>query len=90
MDNENFALYFSRCPIPHRGFDFNIHIGVYGYSLDMAKKISALKDTYEGFYESLEQLKIIQNGIKIKMIECSRECVSIDRNKDYGKFSSMV
>jgi 3-deoxy-manno-octulosonate cytidylyltransferase (CMP-KDO synthetase) len=69
IDNNNFALYFSRSKIPYeRNFDeavFYGHIGLYGYKRDALFKMTSLPQTMLEKTESLEQLRALQSGMKI-------------------------
>ncbi len=90
--NENMeAMYFSRSPIPYwRGKEIDWvdkhpyykHIGMYGYRSDVLKKITSLKVSYLEKAESLEQLRWLENGFKIKTAETTIETVGIDTPED--------
>lgn len=86
------AIYFSRSPIPYirdnsKEFwnvkhDFYKHIGLYGYKTSVLEKISKLKQTPLELAESLEQLRWIENGFKIKVEITKHESISIDTEND--------
>jgi len=90
--NENKeAMYFSRSPIPywrsHEKDWVNLHtyfkhIGMYGYRSDILKNITSLKVSALEKAESLEQLRWIENGFKIKTAETTIETVGIDTPAD--------
>lgn len=91
VDKNNNALYFSRVPIPWRAAIksafFTEHIGVYGYHknliLSYAKKMRRyfLEKT-----ECLEQLRFLENGFQIKMIEAGgTKRISINSKEDIKK-----
>ncbi len=92
LNNKNEAIYFSRSPIPFvRGskqadwilkHKFYKHIGLYGYRYDILKKITKLKPSVLEIVESLEQLRWIENGYKIKVEETEYESLGIDTKKD--------
>ena len=100
-DKDGYALYFSRSPIPfYRDINFtdmlNIlkpqkHIGVYGYQrqalLDFAYK---LKPSPLEEIEKLEQLRLLYNGYKIKVIQASKDTLGIDTKEDFEKFCSLI
>ena len=98
-DGEGNALYFSRQTIPFlRGIDpkdwlekhtFFKHIGLYAYRADILPGLSALKPTPLELAESLEQLRWVQNGIRIKAIETQFETIGIDSPKDVEKIQKM-
>ncbi len=103
IDKKGYALYFSRSPIPfYRDIDFSQmiknfetpvlkHIGVYGYRkealMDFAFKLS--QTTYERI-EKLEQLRLLENGCRIKVIKASKDTLGIDTKEDFEKFCQIV
>ncbi len=86
------AIYFSRSPIPYmRGVDkelwgnqhvFLKHIGLYGYRSDVLEDITKLEQTPLEIAESLEQLRWIENGYKIKVEQTHLESIGIDTPED--------
>ncbi len=91
-NKENKAIYFSRSPIPfirdikpelwgdyHQYWG---HMGIYGYRGDLIKKWDEFKNTNFENLEKLEQLRLIEAGIKIECIKVQSPCVSIDTNED--------
>ena len=98
-DAEGNALYFSRQTIPFlRGVEpsdwlnkhtFYKHIGLYAYRADILPGLSALKPTSLELAESLEQLRWVQNGIRIKAIETQFETLGIDSPEDIEKILKM-
>lgn len=90
--NENKeAMYFSRSPIPYwRGKEtdwinlhiYYKHIGMYAYRSDVLKRITSLKVSALEKAESLEQLRWLENGFKIKTAETTIETVGIDTPED--------
>ena len=89
-DLEGNALYFSRSVIPflrdsQQACIYFKHIGVYGYKKDVLLEISKLSPTKLELAEKLEQLRILENGIKIKMAEIKEWSVAIDTPEDYDR-----
>jgi 3-deoxy-manno-octulosonate cytidylyltransferase (CMP-KDO synthetase) len=92
FDSNNEALYFSRSTIPHiRNTDQNKwlskhtffkHIGLYAYRADILEKITALTPSSLEKAESLEQLRWLENGFKIKVAETTIETIGIDTPQD--------
>lgn len=92
VDHEQFAIYFSRHPIPFvRGFKealwrgrhtFYQHIGIYGYRPHILRRITQLQPSSLEKAESLEQLRWLENGFKIKTAKTTFETVSIDTPED--------
>ena len=85
-DLQGFALYFSRSKIPYpRHPEFvqpKKHIGIYAYRRDFLLKFTKLEPTPLEKTESLEQLRALENGYKIKMIETTFSPVSVDTPED--------
>jgi 3-deoxy-manno-octulosonate cytidylyltransferase (CMP-KDO synthetase) len=92
VDADRFAIYFSRHPIPYvRGCNeaewlskntFYQHIGIYGYRIEALKKITRLQPSALERAESLEQLRWIENGYKIKTAITTFETTAIDTPAD--------
>ena len=86
------ALYFSRSVIPYlRGVDrsewllrgkFYRHIGMYAYRADVLKRITRMPQTPLELAESLEQLRWIENGVKVKVAVCETYSMGIDTPED--------
>lgn len=95
MDNNNNALYFSRSVIPFvrnvvesawlEHFPFLKHIGIYGYKCDVLKEITQLPMSSLEKAESLEQLRWLQNGYRIKVGLTHMETIGIDTPNDLVK-----
>jgi 3-deoxy-manno-octulosonate cytidylyltransferase (CMP-KDO synthetase) len=89
------AVYFSRSPLPHiRGqehqnwlnhFTYFKHIGIYGYRADILQEITNLPVSSLEKAESLEQLRWIENGYRIKVAETELETYAIDTPEDLEK-----
>lgn len=92
------AIYFSRQTIPYfRGqktenwlqlLNYYKHIGIYGYQSVILEEIVKLPTTYLEEAESLEQLRWIENGYTIKVIETDIESYGVDIPEDLSKFSN--
>jgi 3-deoxy-manno-octulosonate cytidylyltransferase (CMP-KDO synthetase) len=92
LDKDQNAIYFSRHPIPYvRGIDntdwiskhtFYQHIGIYGYRPDTLMKITRLPVSSLEKSESLEQLRWIENGLKIRTAITTLETLAIDTPDD--------
>lgn len=84
--NDN-AVYFSRSVIPYNrenrtGFKYFKHIGIYGYTADFLKKLGSLRDGVLEKIESLEQLRFIENGYSIKVLETTSSVIGVDTPED--------
>ena len=87
LDKNNNAIYFSRLPIPYRyhadsKIQYYKHIGIYGYRSDCLLEIKKLKKGFLESAESLEQLRWIENGFRIKVKETFVESLAIDEPDD--------
>lgn len=92
FDKNGYALYFSRSPIPFdrekfiKGFSNNNfmykHIGIYGYSVKILKNFVSLPQSRLEKIESLEQLRALENGIKIKVSITEYDSFGIDTPED--------
>jgi 3-deoxy-manno-octulosonate cytidylyltransferase (CMP-KDO synthetase) len=90
LDNDGYAIYFSRLPIPYNRDNIeNIiyykHIGLYVYRREYLLKLIKLKQTKAEKAEQLEQLRILETGEKIKVIETKVDSISIDTEEDLLK-----
>ena len=84
-DNYDRALYFSRCPIPYDGDEFLYHVGIYGFKTEsLARFVGLAKGKYEQC-ESLEQLRALENGMSIGLVESNQVPISIDTQEDFDK-----
>ena len=94
FDNKNFAMYFSRSKIPYERnagkAKFYGHLGIYGYKREALFKMTSLPQTTYEMAESLEQLRALQNGMKIKVAVVKNVPVGIDTKEDFEKFRAMV
>lgn len=86
-DINNFALYFSRSPIPYpRNLKiFRKHIGIYGYKRETLLKLVSLSPSPLEKAEGLEQLRALYNGIKIYVEEALSDSISVDTLEDAKK-----
>jgi len=93
FDYENFALYFSRSPIPYViGVKSNLnklekteiykHIGLYVFRRNTLLKFTKLEQTDLEKAESLEQLRMLENGMKIKVVVTEFDTLSVDTPED--------
>jgi 3-deoxy-manno-octulosonate cytidylyltransferase (CMP-KDO synthetase) len=89
------ALYFSRSTIPHlrnipekewlQKHTFYKHIGMYAYRTDILQRLSSLSVSSLEKAESLEQLRWLENGFRIKVAETHTETLGIDTPDDLKK-----
>lgn len=90
FDKNNNALYFSRYPIPYKrneGFEhYYAHIGMYAYKKEALLKMTNLEQADIEKTESLEQLRALYNGMKIKIVLTDLNPTGIDTIEDFNKF----
>lgn len=99
-DNRGDALYFSRSPLPFfrdkwkdlKDESFCCgkllcykHVGMYVYRRDFLLKFAAMPATFLEISEKLEQLRAIENGIKIRVVETEFESIGVDTPDDLIK-----
>lgn len=98
-DNFN-ALYFSRSIIPYirktdwknwlKEYNFHTHIGIYGYKAETLKRIVSLPQSTLEKAESLEQLRWLQNGYKIRVGITEFSTIGIDTVEDLQRAEKML
>lgn len=93
-DKNGFALYFSRSKIPYERNpicgEFYGHLGIYGYKREALIKMTTLAQTPLEKTESLEQLRALENGMKIKTSVVNFVPVGIDTADDLEKFKKII
>lgn len=96
FDKFNNAIYFSRFAIP---FQQNVpaekwlekvnyfkHVGIYAYRSATLSEITSLKRSKLEISESLEQLRWLENGYKIRVMQTDFESIAVDTPEDLSKF----
>ncbi len=97
-DSSGYALYFSRSPIPnHKAFGDAYatvepfkHIGLYVYRRDFLLKLASLSQTPLERIEKLEQLRALENGYRIRVVETPFSPISVDTEEDLLKVRHLV
>lgn len=87
FDLRGFALYFSRAPIPYdrsqeSGVLYYKHIGLYVYRRETLLKLAKLKPTPLEEAERLEQLRALEHGVRIKVVETEYDSIGVDTPED--------
>jgi 3-deoxy-manno-octulosonate cytidylyltransferase (CMP-KDO synthetase) len=101
IDKNGDALYFSRSIVPfnrdakNKAEWFNIHeyyyhIGIYTYRKDFLMSLSHMKQTKLERVESLEQLRVLENGYKIRTVLTDYESQSVDTKEDLLKVEKFI
>ena len=96
-DKNDFALYFSRAPIPFHARNSDItepvyykHIGLYGYSKDFLFTFKNMDSSNLERTEKLEQLRVLEDGYKIKVIETKFDTIGVDTPQDLEKLKEYL
>ncbi len=105
VNREEFALYFSRAPIPFlRDTQANPHpawlreswcrlykhVGLYVYRRDVLLAFASLQPTSLERAESLEQLRALEHGLRIKVVETSYESIGVDTPEDLERVRQLM
>ena len=96
MDNQSFALYFSRSKIPYPGrekensLSFYKHLGLYSYRKDFLLHLTKLPQSSLEKAESLEQLRALENGYKIKVVKTKYDGIGVDTKEDLEKVIQQI
>lgn len=75
------ALYFSRAPLAGA----QRHVGLYGYQTSVLRRLAALPPSPLERAESLEQLRALQNGLKIRVVQTTKAHLGVDRPEDIAR-----
>ena len=89
VDRQGFALYFSRSPIPHNGTTF-LHLGLYVYRVGFLRRFTQMERTPLEIAERLEQLRALEHGFRIRVVEVESDSWGIDTPADLEKFKSVL
>jgi 3-deoxy-manno-octulosonate cytidylyltransferase (CMP-KDO synthetase) len=99
-DKDGYALYFSRSPLPNFRDKWNDlkdeafasgrllchkHVGIYVYRREFLLLFAQLSPTYLEMAEKLEQLRALENGYRIKVVETKHESIGVDTPADLEK-----
>lgn len=100
LNTNSEALYFSRMVIPfikgvdekewHKHFNYFRHVGMYAYRKDVLEKVTKLQPSSLEKAESLEQLRWLENGFKIKCAETLHDSHCIDTPEDVEKVIKLM
>lgn len=86
VDRFGYALYFSRALLPYprndKGMPVYKHIGIYAYRREFLLQYAKMEPTPLEQIESLEQLRALENGYRIKVIESDSQFVGVDTPDD--------
>ncbi|MEM7352183.1 MAG: 3-deoxy-manno-octulosonate cytidylyltransferase [Acidobacteriota bacterium] len=97
-DRRGYALYFSRAAIPYPRHTENgehlahagQHVGIYGYRRDILLRLADLEPTPLERSESLEQLRALENGIAIRVLETTSSEPGVDTAEDLARAEALL
>lgn len=94
VDARGYALYFSRAPIPYRrnpeGAAPRRHLGIYGYRRDCLLRLAGLAPSPLERSESLEQLRALEHGIPIRVLEAAEASPGVDTIEDLERVEALL
>jgi 3-deoxy-manno-octulosonate cytidylyltransferase (CMP-KDO synthetase) len=95
VDRDDFALYFSRAPIPYAREGCPAapawrHIGLYVYRRECLLRLARLAPTPLEQSENLEQLRALEHGIRIKAMETRYDAIGVDTQEDLERVRRIV
>jgi 3-deoxy-manno-octulosonate cytidylyltransferase (CMP-KDO synthetase) len=96
FDNQGFALYFSRSPIPcarsdtHIPFDTYKHLGIYAYTKRFLETFARLPLGRLEQIEKLEQLRALEHGHRIKVVVTEYDSPEVDVPEDVGRIKKII
>lgn len=104
-DNDGYALYFSRSPLPFfrdRWHDLKDdafasgrllcfkHVGLYVYQREFLLEFAAMPQTFLEQSEKLEQLRALENGVRIRVVETEFDSLGVDTPEDLGRVKERI
>lgn len=93
-DKNDFAIYFSRSVIPYpRNLNMNNyykHVGIYGYKRDFVMEYAKMASTPLELSESLEQLRVLEDGYKIKVLETPYKIIGVDTQEELERVREYI
>jgi len=95
VDRDDFALYFSRAPIPFTRAGQPpapawAHIGLYVYRRDTLLRVASLPQTANERAEALEQLRALEHGIRIKAVKTAYASIGVDTPEDLVRVRALL
>jgi len=99
VDHDGFALYFSRSPIPFfrdaspatgETRRFLKHVGLYAYRRTFLTRLATLKESSLEKAEALEQLRFLENGYRIKVVNSTYQSLAVDTPEDLERVNAFI
>ncbi|MFO7739414.1 MAG: hypothetical protein R6V46_13125, partial [Desulfatiglandaceae bacterium] len=90
-----FALYFSRYPLPYFRDDaskrtYYKHLGFYGFRMEFLRRFTRLPEGDLEAAERLEQLRALEHGFRVKVVETPLNSVEVDVPDDIKKVETIL
>jgi 3-deoxy-manno-octulosonate cytidylyltransferase (CMP-KDO synthetase) len=100
-DHAGYALYFSRSPIPFPRDEWSAaaptdqlgafkHIGLYVYRRDFLLRFAAMPQSPLEQLEKLEQLRALEQGYRIRVVETDQTCIGVDTPEDVQRVEALL
>jgi 3-deoxy-manno-octulosonate cytidylyltransferase (CMP-KDO synthetase) len=93
-DQNGLALYFSRSVMPHQGRGRDLcaykHIGVYAYRHDFLRQFAGLEQSELEKIEKLEQLRALENGFKIMVVQTEHDSIAVNTQKELEQVLTLM
>ena len=95
FDRDHFALYFSRATIPFvrdpgKRAEYFKHHGIYAYRRDFLRTFTALSEGILERLEALEQLRALEHGYRIKVVETPFDSIEVDTPHDLERVKALI
>lgn len=94
LDLAGYALYFSRSPLPYARQEGGAtplkHVGIYGYQREALLRLASLPQTPLEQSESLEQLRALENGLRIRVLRAERSAPGVDTREDLERVERLL
>jgi 3-deoxy-manno-octulosonate cytidylyltransferase (CMP-KDO synthetase) len=95
VDRDDFALYFSRAPVPFTRANCRPapawrHVGLYVYRRECLLRLAGLPPTDMELSEALEQLRALEHGIRIKAVETHFDSIGVDSPEDLERVRAVM
>ncbi len=97
VNKAGFAMYFSRSPIPYvkanvdrKNITLYRHVGLYVYKKEALLEFAKMQPTLLETYEGLEQLRFLENGYRMKVVETSYKSIGVDTPEDLEKVKDIM
>jgi len=95
VDQDGFALFFSRAPIPYTrpgqpAAPAWAHIGLYVYQRETLLRLARLPQTVMERAEALEQLRALEHGIRIKVVKTAYASIGVDTPEDLARVRALL